>query len=236
MSNKWLCGSLGGLAALSLHFQAAAAVISVPGYASPWLAGMPDGSGANFQDFAPGQSPILAPVSVIPGSTITWSAQGKVGHPNYYGDQTGPDGSPGSVFGHSSGAENGISDVTSPINALLGVFLGPGQPDLNPAPAGLSFANAAARDYLSLSPLLQQVFFMGDGWTSGSVAQSLVVPAGATRLYLGTMDGFGWWNNDGAIEVSFGNNSNGVPEAGSMLLLLSLGSISLLGLRRKLQV
>lgn len=232
MTNKWLFSLIGGVAALAFQFQASASALVVPGTASPWLAGMPDGSTANFQDSAPGQSPVLAPITVTGGAVIQWSARGITGHPNLYGDQVGPDGSPSNVFGHSSGAENGISDVTSPINALLGVFLGPNQPDLISAPGALSFATAAARDYLSLSPALQQVFFMGDGLTSGSVAQSLVAPAGATRLYLGTMDGFGWWNNIGTVDVNITSSANGVPEPGSMLVLMSLGSLSLLGIRR----
>ena len=53
-----------------------------------------------------------------------------------------------------------------------------------------------------LSPDLKQVFFMGDGLTSGSAVQEIVAPVGATRLYLGTMDGFEWSNNTGAFEVT----------------------------------
>jgi hypothetical protein len=43
----------------------------------------------------------------------------------------------------------------------VGVFLGPGQPDLNPTPLALDFSTAASQDYAALSPDLQQAFFMG---------------------------------------------------------------------------
>jgi hypothetical protein len=72
-------------------------------------------------------------------------------------------------------------------------------------------------------PSSGQAFFMG---SSGSV----VVPAGAVKLYLGTMDGYGWANNIGAFEV----NVHGTPDAGSSLAFLG-GAIAMLGaVRRKL--
>ncbi|MEO2108886.1 MAG: PASTA domain-containing protein, partial [Actinomycetota bacterium] len=40
------------------------------------------------------------------------------------------------------------------------------------------------------------------GRTDDGTPHDVIVPAGATRLYLGTSDGFGWYNNTGAFEVS----------------------------------
>jgi len=37
--------------------------VSVPGYADPWLAGMPDGTTASSGDVAPTHSPVLARIS-----------------------------------------------------------------------------------------------------------------------------------------------------------------------------
>ena len=91
------------------------------------------------------------------------------------------------------------------MNGLIGVFLDATQPDLaGPAPASLTFASAAELSYATLSPGLRQPFFIGDGLTgTGAGARQVVnIPAGATRLYLGTMDGFGWFNNSGQLNVT----------------------------------
>jgi hypothetical protein len=66
----------------------------------------------------------------------------------------------------------------------------------------LDFVSPASRNYLTLSPLLQQLFFIGNGLTSTSATQHVVVPAGATRLYLGTLDVGGWNNNPGSFLVT----------------------------------
>lgn len=186
--------------------QLSAGTVTVPGTACSWLAGMFDGALANVgtlepPDVAPDQSPVLAPICVEPGATIHWSAVGLVGHPGVYEDQTGADGAAGYPLSHETGEENGLSDVSCPINALIGVFLGPDQPDLLMVPAALDFSSPLSRDYLVLTPELQQVFFMGDGLTSDGEVQALVSPAGATRLFLGSMDGYGWANNSGEFVV-----------------------------------
>jgi hypothetical protein len=47
------------------------------------------------------------------------------------------------------------------------------------------------------------VFFIGDGLTGTGIGnvQEFTIPTGATRLFLGPMDGFGWFNNSGVIDV-----------------------------------
>jgi hypothetical protein len=67
--------------------------------------------------------------------------------------------------------------------------------------APTSRSTTASRDYLSLAPLLQQTFFIGNGRTSSNQVQQVIAPAGATRLFLGTMDGYGWFNNTGSLTV-----------------------------------
>jgi hypothetical protein len=189
----------------------------VPGSSDPYLAGMPDGSTASGGDVAPAQSPpeVLG-VDIVPGTALSFSVTGSV---NYGGGPPTdpPDG--GFVFGR--GAENGISGYTITVDSLLGVFLGPDRPDLSPPPASLDFSTAASRDYLTLFPLLQQTFFIGDGLTSTNVVQHVIVPAGATRLFLGTADGFGWYNNTGSFDVTV----NAVPEPSSLALVCTGAAI-----------
>jgi hypothetical protein len=95
----------------------------------------------------------------------------------------------------------------------------------------LDFSSAGSRDYVSLAPELKQVFFMGDGLTSAFDLQNIVVPDGATRLFLGTMDGYEWVNNIGSFEVTLAATS--VPEGGATLVLLLASAGSLLAVARR---
>jgi hypothetical protein len=89
---------------------------------------------------------------------------------------------------------------------------------LSAAPGGLDFSTALSRDFATLSPLLSQPFYVGDGLRNdGITVQSFLVPAGATRLFLGTMDGFGWYNNVGSLRVTVEQQS--VPEPSTLALL-----------------
>ncbi|MFO1065059.1 MAG: hypothetical protein U0892_14435 [Pirellulales bacterium] len=176
----------------------------VPGYADPWLAGMPSGSTASSGDTAPAQSPVTASgVQINGGDTLTFDvAIGAAGPVGYAPGATSPTPDGIDFYPHADGAQNGLSNVVAPANALMGVFLSAAQPDSLAAPTLLNFSTPASRDFTELSPLLQQVFFIGDGRTSGSVVQQFKAPAGATRLVLGTMDGFGWFNNVGEYNVA----------------------------------
>ena len=178
------------------------ATITVPGTSDPWLAGMTNGATASGGDFAPAQSPAeVVGMQVFPAEFLLFSASGTVA--NKAGlTRFGPEGNTNGVLPHREGAENGISSCRAPINSLLGVFLGPDLPSLTPAPATLDFGAQTARDYANLSPALKQVFFIGDGHTSSGLIQSITVPSGATRLFLGSMDGFTWFDNVGAFIVT----------------------------------
>ena len=139
---------------------------------------------------------------------------------------------PGSFFGpegdtsatSSLTALDGISGYIGTLGALAGVFLDDSIPSAGPAPTTLDFSAAVDRDFLSLSPELNQVFFIGDGETSGGIAQEFVAPVGATRLFFGIPDGFSFLgapgaydDNDGAYRIRVGinedpRNPSGVPE------------------------
>jgi hypothetical protein len=117
------------------------------------------------------------------------------------GDPHPPDGY--GITAHDAGPQNGIGDVVTPFVSLVGVFLGPDRPNLTPAPATrLDFSTPDSRGYQSLSPGLKQPFFIGDGVIDDGVRQRVVIPAGATRLFLGPMDSTGWSNNGGSFSVT----------------------------------
>jgi len=200
----------------------AAAAVGVPGASNPKLAGMPDGSTASSGDVAPAQSPVLVTgLALQAGQWLSFSASGAVDH---CGGGC-PGGTPDGTDLWSNGAENGISGIQAPIDALLGVFLGAAQPSLTSAPASLDFSPAGlGTSFATLAPELKQVFFIGDGLAAGGLVQQFQVPVGATRLYLATHDGYGWFNNAGSFSVTV----SGVPEPAGWALMLA-GAAALAG-------
>lgn len=247
---RWLFGFalatsvlLSGIAA---HAQTVSG-ITVLGSANPFLAGMPDGSTASG-DSAPDQSPALVSgLNLTDGGFLTFLVNGSIdyggGSPTDTPDgQTPEEG----FFATGHGAENGMGGYTTPANALVGVFLSSAQPDLTAAPADLDFTSgspdALGIGFSALSPQLKQVFFIGDGLTGTGTgtAQQFNIPTGATRLYLGTVDGSGWFNNSGSFTVSAtrsGGTSTAAPEPTSCALAL-FGTLPLASklLRRRRRV
>ena len=206
--------------------------VTVAGTSNPYLAGMPNGSTAG-SDQAPNQSPVRVPGTLAGGTLTFTNASGGVDRsPGCVGACNPIDGN--EFWNHSDGAVNGISDMRAPIESLVGVFLGTSQPDSSPAPGTLNFETLGL-DFLSLAPELKQVFFIGDGHTDANVVQQFLVPDGATRLYLAVWDGFGWFNNSGAITVDV-NGMQGdvaaVPEP-STAALIALGIGAIVALRRR---
>jgi len=109
---------------------------------------------------------------------------------------------------------DGISGYNGPQGPLTGVFLDDSIPDTGPAPATLDFsAGGIGINFDSLSPELRQIFYIGDGITSGGDFQTFIAPVGATRLFFGIPDGFGfngppgaYDDNDGGYRVRVGIN------------------------------
>ena len=210
------------LLALTLSTPALAGPITVAGTSDPWLAGMVAGTVASTVDHAPAESPVLvADLALTAGQILMFSVTGGVmNHPGCPLVCDGPDGD--WLVPHYAGSEHGMSSVIAPLNSLMGVFLGDASPHLAASPVDLDFRlEGIGMDFLTLAPALRQVFFIGDGRTSGSDIQLFIVPDGATRLYLGTMDGFEWLNNSGAFLVEIGTVSDEIvtPEPASLLLL-----------------
>jgi hypothetical protein len=203
------------------------AALVVPGTANPFLAGMLAGSTCCGGDSAPNQSPIYAG-AVTGGTTLTFV--GVTGGVNYGGGvpTDGPNGNAGLLV--NTLAYEGVNTINhiagftnAPVDSLVGVFLNGSLPTSNAAPAVLDFSSP------TLTPQLQQIFFIGDG-SLGSIA----VPAGATRLYLGTVDGVQWNNNSGAINVTVNGlvATSTAPEPAT-LALVGMGIASLVGVSRK---
>ena len=203
------------LAAAPLAARGASSTdVVVPGSANPYLSGIPAGGTAVNGDTAGDptstdpnvrlQSPVLVQgLTMPPGSVLTFSGTGAV---DFGGND--PTGTPDGASSQVHAAENGIAGVNYPLNALVGVFLGDANPSLTDPPADLDFFDGGnvtgGLDYLILAPPtlgLKQVFFIGDGLTSSGQAQHVAVPPGATRLFLGTTDGSGWYNNSGSFSV-----------------------------------
>ena len=224
---------------LATPAHAESVVVGVPATANPYLAGMPSGSTCCAGDAAPAQSPVqVTGLTLTPGSTITFSATGGV---NFQPGPitSGPDG--GSFF--STASSNGISGATWPENTLVGVFLDASQPDSTSAPASLDFSTGGGTTFATLSPALKQVFFIGDGrtGTGTGATQAFVVPAGATRLFLGVSDGVGWFNNVGSFSATV--SAGAAPVAAStepiptlslpmlIAVALALGGIATLAIR-----
>jgi hypothetical protein len=184
---------------------------------------MPAGSTASLGDVAPAQSPVeVTGLGFVPGDLLTFSALGSTDHCT--AGACGLAGAEGDLIegptSHTTAAENGIGNVAAPIDSLIGVFLDASQPSLSAAPPGLNFSTVASRDFATLSPILKQPFFIGNGLRNdGTTVQFFEVPTGATRLYLGTMDGFGWFNNVGALEVTADLVGDEVPEPAALTLL-----------------
>ena len=182
--------------------------VNVSGQTNLWLSGTPAGTHAGacidrVGDRAPGQSPVeLLGLPLQQGVQLFFAASGQVNNgPLGSAPTAPPDGLEAYIIGNSNGAENGIANITAPIDALLGVFLGEDEPGGGALPSSLDFGSRESRDYRTLSPQLQQPFFIGDGVDSAGGLQLVIVPNAATRLFLGTMDGCGHWNNEGVFHV-----------------------------------
>lgn len=198
-----------------------AATAVVPGNANPNLAGREPGYACCSGDSLENEPAVLVDdLSLTPGLDLVFAVTGSVLHLG--GADATVDNPDGSTFTGSPG--NYGDGITSPtgvdrINALVGLFLSDSSPTGQPSPSAIHYSGL---DFAESAPLIGQVFFIGDGLASDTLAgdfsgeqQLFRVPVGATRLYLGTADAFGWYNNSGAFNVSI----SPVPEPMAYLLM-----------------
>lgn len=143
------------------------------------------------------------------GQVFTFSASGTVSfNYNTSADSVGPDGAPSSFTIASLGS---ISGFSAPVDfPLVGVFTN-GSPS-GPAPPSYGYSGGLGQS--TFAPLLNQVFFIGDGLTgkgSGSV-QTFSVPASATELWLGFED----THLSGGAPFAYGDNSGALTVSGTL--------------------
>ncbi len=223
---------------------AASATVSVAGSANPFLAAQPDGTSCCGGDSAPGQSPTLATTALTGGQILTFSATGGV---NYGGGApaAGADGDNDGTsytyrFSMNADYGTGIAGAQNVnVDGLVGVFVN-GTPS-GAAPTALDFAGAGGStglDFATLAPGLDQIFWIGDGLTGigAGAVQQFTVPTGATALYLGSVDGSGWFNNSGSFDVTIYGlpGGGGVPEPASWaLMVVGVGAMGAMMRRRR---
>ncbi|MGL6073356.1 MAG: FG-GAP-like repeat-containing protein [Fimbriiglobus sp.] len=179
-----------GSALDDLSFQPVIAPLTpIRGKDELWLAGMATGTAGS--DSAPVAAPTAVPgLTLTAGQVLTFSAVGGSAtnaNPRSYT----PDGFSSTV---TINPVNGLSGLlTSAAVAVVGVFLNDDSPVGQTPPTTLNFRTGGnvpgGANFTELAPELRQVFLLGDGSTATGERQRIVVPAGATRLFFGTLDG-----------------------------------------------
>jgi Flp pilus assembly protein TadG len=193
----------------------AAMTYDVPATSNPFLAGMPTGSVAsvnnphNSPDYAPYQSPVATAISVTPNTTMTFDGiSGQATNDKNDTNRYTADGNEKKMQTNTAGNENGIANMTGPLNCLVGLFLDDNKPSLTQAPhidtqaCPDNYTTDQSRDRQNYAPALKQIFFIGDGRTGDGDVQQFKVPPGATRLYIATWDSYEWNNNTGSFSVT----------------------------------
>ena len=111
-------------------------------------------------------------------------------------------------FSSNLNSLDGISGYIGPQGALTGVFLDDSIPSAKNAPNKIDFTTSGMGvNFLTITPQIGQVFYLGDGMSNSGDFQKFVAPVGATRIFFGIPDGFGFVGNPGAYDDNDGNYS-----------------------------
>lgn len=165
-----------------------------------------------------------------------------------FGDVSCCSGAPGSFNGPEGGSNAGGSTNVNSLNGisgllhnnktmfLVGVFLSDDAP-ADPAPARLDFSDGND-NFPSISPLLNQSFFIGDGIFNEAnlrhnEPQTFYIPAGATRLALGFVDSFNFTGDPGFYDDNVGSLTAVVGFIPTPGAASALGIAGIAALRRR---
>jgi len=207
---------------------AISATYTVDGSSDLWLAGAASGTSASTNDTLKTAAPFLIPTEIVGGTTYTFSVTGSVSNTPSASDLApSPDGNSTRFTWHDAGAQNGISNIYAPMSSLIGVFLNGDVPLDGDEGVALNFRTIGT-NFTTLKPTLNQVFFIGDGESSTGFTQTFVAPTGATRLFLGSMDGYEWNNNSGSFNVEM----TVVPEPATYAAFLGAATLGVVAVRR----
>jgi hypothetical protein len=182
-----------------------------------------------------GGAGVLPTLFNVPGGTTTLTITGVTGSVTF--DNITPV-APNAADGGTNysaltqlSSYNSLSGITYTGRTvfLVGVFLNAATPT-GAAPSTLSYNDTSAGGS-SFSPVLQQVFFVGDGLDTNAAIQFFNIPSGATRFYLGFADS---WNGSSVTGVPGNYSDNGgslsvtitaIPEPATVSLLFGFGAL-----------
>ncbi len=147
-------------------------------------------------------------VSKVAGSMTCGSSHGCIILNHGSGDTPNdPDGSLAATTTSTNDGAGSISGIAAPgAGYLVGVFVPPGGPS-GTAPAALDFTAGKMTHFRTLKPLLDQVFFIGDGRKGDGhgAAQTFSIPAGAGTLYFGISDACNYHGAPGCYGDNLGS-------------------------------
>lgn len=193
-------GSTGGRLTATVKPFPKGTPVNVSSLGSIFLAGQPGGAKLGTLS-VPSNSPAQVPISLTPGQGLNILAAGLITAPGQFGGIP-PNGASFVPFGTPApgpiDGAFGLSGVLAPYVSLLGVFVGDSV-DSTTTPFGIAFRGdiGGAPAYY---PLLQQVFYVGNGVNFDGQPRVFVVPPGATRLFLASIAG--GFNASGSFDVS----------------------------------
>jgi hypothetical protein len=176
---------------------------------NPFLAGMPEASIIDYASSAD-KAPVNSPVQILPndlecmkpGNSLYFRVDGNISLGDIPGEQVNADGQSTLVVSHKLGSVNHIATTNAPMGSLIGVFLDDTPTHIRTiTPKALRFGRETLRNFRLLAPAIGQIFFIGDGKDSAGTQQAFLIPQGATRLFIATMDADQWNNNIGKFTV-----------------------------------